>query len=474
MVVGEVPEPVDFIVVGAGPGGYAAALRAAQLGRKVVLVDRDGEEGAGGVCLRVGCIPSKALIEVADLAHRARGAARAGLAAAAPPDMARFQQWKDGIISGLTGGVRGLLAAAGVEIAHGAFRFTAPGKGVIAPPSGGARFVEFADIVLAAGSRPAALQSLPFDGERVLDSAGALALDRLPETLAIVGAGYIGLEIGIAFAKLGARVSIVEAEARILPAMDAELARPVAKTLAALGAAVHTGARAVGYADGRLALRDGRGGETAVEAERVVVAVGRRPNTDDLELAAAGLKPGAGGLLEVAADRRLAPHVAAIGDIAPGPALAHKAAAEAAVAAEALCGRKAEFAPQAIPAVVFSDPEIASAGMTLAEAEADGIDARAASFPLAASGRARTLDARDGFLRIVSDKADGRVLGVHIAAPHASDLIGEGVLAIEMGATVEDLALTVHAHPTFGELYGEAARIATGAPLHVAAPTGRR
>ena len=474
MVVGEVPEPVDFIVVGAGPGGYAAALRAAQLGRKVVLVDRDGEEGAGGVCLRVGCIPSKALIEIADLAHRARGAARAGLAAAAAPDMARFQQWKDGIISGLTGGVRGLLAAAGVEIAHGAFRFTAPGKGVIAPPSGGARFVEFTDIVLAAGSRPAALGSLPFDGERVLDSSGALALDRLPETLAIVGAGYIGLEIGIAFAKLGARVSIVEAEARILPAMDAELARPVAKTLAALGAAVHTGARAVDYADGRLALRDGRGGETAVEAERVVVAVGRRPNTDDLELAAAGLKTGAGGLLEVAADRRLAPHVAAIGDIAPGPALAHKAAAEAAVAAEALCGRKAEFAPQAIPAVVFSDPEIASAGMTLAEAEADGIDARAASFPLAASGRARTLDARDGFLRIVSDKADGRVLGVHIAAPHASDLIGEGVLAIEMGATVEDLALTVHAHPTFGELYGEAARLATGAPLHAAAPAGRR
>ena len=475
MVVGEVPESVDFIVVGAGPGGYAAALRAAQLGRKVMLVDRDGEDGAGGVCLRVGCIPSKALIEVADLAHRARGAARAGLAApAAPPDMARFQQWKNGVVSGLTGGVRGLLAAAGVTIAHGAFRFTAPGKGVIAPPGGYARFVEFADIVLAAGSRPAALDSLPFDGERVLDSAGALALDSLPETLAIVGAGYIGLEIGIAFAKLGARVSIVEAEPRILPAMDADLARPVAKTLGALGVAVHTGARAEGYADGRLTITAGQGEAKTLAAERVVVAVGRRPNTDELELAAAGLKAGAGGLLEVAADRRLAPHAAAIGDITPGPALAHKAAAEAAVAAEALCGRRAEFAPQAIPAVVFSDPEIACAGMTLAEAEAGGIDAGAATFPLAASGRARTLDAREGFLRIVSDKADGRVLGVHIAAPHASDLIGEGVLAIEMGATAEDLALTVHAHPTFGELYGEAARLATGAPLHVAAPAGRR
>ena len=473
MVVGEVPEPVDLVVVGAGPGGYAAALRAAQLGRRALIVDRDGADGAGGVCLRVGCIPSKALIEVADLAHRARRGANAGLPPlAAGADMARLQSWKADVIQGLTDGVRGLLKNAGVEIAAGAFRFTAPGKGVIAPNDGGARFIEFADLILATGSRPVALPGLPFDGETVLDSTGALALDRLPETLAIVGAGYIGLEIGIAFAKLGAKVAIVEAEARILPAMDARLAAPVATTLAALGAAVHCGARARGYADGKLEI-DGEGGPRRIAADKVVVAIGRRPNTDDLELATAGIRADGAGLLPVAPDRRIAPHVAAIGDITPGPALAHKATAEAAVAVEALCGRAAAFQPQAIPAVVFSDPEIATAGLTLAEARAEGIDAREAAFPLAASGRARTLAAREGFLRIVSDAADGRVLGVHIAAPHASDLIGEGVLAIEMGATAEDLALAVHAHPTLGELYGEAAGLALGRPLHVAAPARR-
>ena len=474
MVVGEVPEPVDLVVVGAGPGGYAAALRAAQLGRDVLLVDRDGADGVGGACLRVGCIPSKALIETADLAHRAREAERFGLAfSGREVDLARFQTWKGEVVRGLTGGVRGLLKAAGVSVARGTFRFTAPGKGVITPDDGQARFVDFRDLILATGSRPAALPGLAFDGTHILDSTDALALDRLPETLAIVGAGYIGLEIGIAFAKLGARVSIVEAEPRILPAMEAGLAAPVAKTTEALGIALHASARAVGYSDGRLAI-DGAEGERTIAAEKTIVAVGRRPNTDDLELAAAGIAPRRDGLLEVGDDRRLAPHIAAIGDIVPGPALAHKATAEAHVAAEALCGRSVAFQAQAVPAVVFSDPEIASAGLTHAEARDEGLDARVASFPLSASGRARTLAVRDGFLQIVSDAADGRVLGVHIAAPHASDLIGEGVLAIEMGATAEDLALSVHAHPTLGELYGEAGLVATGRPLHVAAPRRRR
>ena len=472
MVVGEVPEPVDLVVVGAGPGGYAAALHAARLGRKPLLVDRDGAEGAGGVCLRVGCIPSKALIEVADLAHRARNGVRAGLppvAADAPSaDMARFQSWKAEVVQGLTDGVRGLLRAAGVEIARGTFRFTAPGKGVIAPDDGGARFVEFADAIVATGSRPVELADLPFDGADVFDSTSALALDRLPDSLAIVGGGYIGLEIGIAYAKLGVSTVIVEAEERILPAMDARLAAPVAKTLAALGVAVHVGARARGHAAGRLEIESGDGVKN-IAADKVVVAVGRRPNTDGLELAAAGLAAASDGLLPVAADRRLAAHIAAIGDVTPGPALAHKATAEALVAVEALCGRKTAFQPQAVPAVVFSDPEIATAGLTLAEARAEGIDAAETVFPLAASGRARTLGAREGFLAVVVD-ADGRTVGVHIAAPHASELIGEGVLAIEMGATAEDLALCVHAHPTLGEMFGEAAHIALGQPLHIAAP----
>ncbi len=468
MVVGQVPEPVDLVVVGAGPGGYAAALRAAQLGRQVLLVDSGGEAGLGGVCLHVGCIPSKALIELADLAHRARGASRAGLTLSGSEiDFARFQTWKKGIVNGLVGGVRGLLKAGRVAVARGAFRFTAPGKGVITPDDDQVRFVDFTDLILATGSRPTALPVLPVDGEHILDSTGALALDALPQTLAIVGAGYIGIEIGIAFAKLGSAVTIVEAESRILPGMDAELAVPVARTLAALGVDVRLNARASGAEDGALIVEGGEDSGTArVAAEKIVVAVGRRPNTDDLELAAAGLATDRNGLLQVADDRRVHPHIAAIGDITPGPALAHKASAEAQVAAEALCGKPVGFDATVVPEVVFSDPEIASAGLTLAAAKEAGHDARGDVFPLAASGRARTLSAREGFLQIVSD-GDQCVLGVHIAAPHASDLIGEGVLAIEMGATVEDLALSIHAHPSLGELYGEAAHLALGRPVHL-------
>jgi dihydrolipoamide dehydrogenase len=467
MVVGQIEEPVEFAVVGGGPGGYAAALRAARLGRRVTLIDRDGADGVGGVCLRVGCIPSKALIEAAEHAHRARAGERMGVTARLEAvDMKRFQAWKSEVVGGLTDGVRRLLKNAKVEIVGGEFRFTGASTGVINTPDGQPGFVRFDDLVLATGSRPVELAELPLDGKRVLDSTGALDLDHVPRTLAVVGAGYIGLEIGIAFAKLGAKVSLIEAEARILPTMDAHLVRPVARTLKALGVEVHANARALGHGRGRLAVATGDG-ESTLAAEVVVVAVGRRPNTDDLGLDEAGLSPGESGLLAVAGDRRLASHVAAIGDITPGPALAHKATAEALVAADALCGRKTAFVAQAIPAVVFSDPEIATVGLTESEAEAEGIDAEAATFPLTASGRARTLGAREGFLQIVADKHDGRILGVHIAAPHASELIAEGALAIEMGATLEDLALTIHPHPTLSEQYAEAAHLGLGQPLHM-------
>ncbi len=469
MVVGQIAEPVDFVVVGAGPGGYAAALRASQLGRKVLLVDRDGADGVGGVCLRVGCIPSKALIEVADLAERARDASRFGVDVDVKGvDMAQFQKWKTGVVDGLTGGVRGLLDKAGVDVARGTFRFTGPDRGVITPEGEDQlRFIKFKDLVLATGSRPVELCELPFDDETILDSTGALALKRLPKTLAIVGAGYIGLEIGIALAKLGSKVTIVEAEDRILPTMDRRLARPVATTLSKLDIDIRLKARAQGQSRGKLVIK-GSDGDEKIAAECIIVAVGRRPNTDDLSLGEVRLNPGEDGLLQVAADRRMAPHIAAIGDITPGPALAHKATAEAIVAAEALCGQKTAFQPQVIPAVVFADPEIATVGLSVDDAKSDGIDAQATMFPLSASGRAKTLGTQDGFLQLVSDTADGRVIGVHIVGPHASDLIGEGALAIEMGATQEDLALTIHAHPTLGELYPEAAHLALGQPIHMA------
>ena len=473
MVVGQVAYGADLVVVGAGPGGYVAALRGAQLGRKVTLVDRDGPAGVGGVCLRVGCIPSKALIEVADLAARVNDASTFGLQAKlAGVDMAQFQEWKSTVVGGLTDGVRRLLGQAGVEITAGELRLTKPDEAVILTPDDQAEFVKFKDIVLATGSRPIELAGLPFDGETVLDSTDALDLGHLPKTVAVIGAGYIGLEIGIALAKLGSKVTLVEALSGILPTMDRRLVRPVEARLKELGIELYTESRATGFANGALAVETAKGGQT-VTADKVIVAVGRRANTDELGLDMVGITPDDAGLLKVAADRRLAPHISAVGDITPGPALAHKASAEAVVAIEALSGKRIAFQPAAIPAVVFSDPEIATAGLSAEQAAAEGIDSQTVTFQLTASGRAATLQARHGFLQLIADRASDAVIGVHIVGPHASELIAEGVLAIELGAALEDVALTIHAHPTLSELYGEAAHLGLGQPIHMSLVSGR-
>ena len=264
----------------------------------------------------------------------------------------------------------------------------------------------------------------------------------MPGAVAIIGGGYIGLEIGIALAKLGSAVTIVEALEGVLPAMDRRIAKPVEKRLGELGVVLHAGSKATAFENGELTVETAYGAEQ-IAADKVIVAVGRKPNSDELGLDLARVSPDNHGLLPVGADRRISDHIAAIGDITSGPALAHKASAEATVAAEALCGRKVAFQPAAIPAVVFSDPEVASAGLTAADANAEGIEVKTTNFPLSASGRARTLNTANGFLQIVSAADGDIVLGVHIVGPHASDLIGEGVLAIEMGATLEDLALSI-------------------------------
>lgn len=468
MVVGEVAEGVDLLVVGGGPGGYTAALRASQLGRQVTLVERDGADGVGGVCLRVGCIPSKALIEVASVLSSARdGAARGIVAEDARFEPGAFQEWKNQRIDELTTGVRSLLESAGVRIVKGTFRFTRQGAGVVREGEGPPLFLEYKDVILATGSTPVEIPSLPFDGEDVLDSSGALALDSIPDDVAVVGGGYIGIELGTAWAKLGSRVTIVEFADRILPALEPALARPVEKRLKALGATVLLRTAAKGFAGGVLTV-DGPDGVSEVRADKVIVAVGRTPNTSELGLKTVGIELTGDGLIAVGPDRRAAADIAAIGDITPGPALAHKASAEALVAAEALCGHRVAFDPAAIPMVVYSDPEIASAGLTMEGATALGIRADQARFPLSASGRAATVGARDGFAQIVFDRDADAVIGVHIVAPHASELIAEGVLAIEMGVSPEDLAATIHPHPTFGEVLMEAAHVAVGTPIHVA------
>ncbi len=467
MVVGELPEAADLVVLGGGPGGYTAALRAAALGREVTLVDRRGTAGLGGVCVDVGCIPSKALIELADAAHRIPGLAPAGLEVeGVRVSLPRFQAWRERLCGGLVAGVGNRLREAGVRVLAGDARFNKPDRVVVHTPEDRVLHLEFAHAVVATGSRAAELPGLPVDGERVLDSTGALALTEVPGSVAVVGAGYIGLELGTALAKLGARVTLVEAVDRILPVVEEDLTRPVLRRLGALGVDVRLGTRAR-RVDARGLVVEGPAGEGVVEAERIVVAVGRTPNTDALGLAAAGLRPGPDGLIGVGADRRATERVAAVGDVVAGPALAHKATAEATVAAEALCGLPAAFDAAAIPLVVFCDPELASVGLSAAQARAAGLEPRVANFPLSASGRAATLGARDGFARVVADTATDRVVGVHVVGPHASELAAEGALAIEMLASPQDLAGTIHPHPTVSEALHDAAELL----LHLPSPS---
>jgi dihydrolipoamide dehydrogenase len=466
MVVGEVAEPVDLLVVGAGPGGYVAAARAAELGREVMIVDREGEEGGpGGACLRVGCIPSKALIELAHAYETTRTAARAGLrVSGAAVDLGTFQEWRGEIVDKLGGGVEGLLQRHNVRYVAGELHFLRPDRAAVALADGNSSFLEFKQAIVATGSRPSELAALPVDGERVLTSTGALALTEVPATMAIVGGGYIGLEIGTAFAKLGAKVTIVEALDRVLPTIDPILVRPVLRSLERLGVDLRLGALATGLEDGALIVTGAEGAER-IEAERVVVAVGRRPNTDGLGLEQTGVKLDDDGLIEVDEQCLATPTIAAIGDVTAGPALAHKASAEAVVAADALCGLPSAFEPLAIPAIVFTDPEIATVGLTLEAAKEAGMDAAQGKGTLVANGRAATLEADDGFTQVVIDRAADRVVGVHVVGPHASELIVAGALATEMIASPADILGTIHPHPTLSEgLHAAVERLAQRVP----------
>jgi dihydrolipoamide dehydrogenase len=466
MVVGELAESADLLVIGGGPGGYTAAIRAAQLGREVTLVERNGAAGLGGVCLHVGCIPSKALIEVASAAHRTGELAAAGVQAdGVGVSLQQFQSWRAELCARLARGIGELLARGAVRVVHGEARFNRPDRVAVHTPDDRAVFFEFRDAIVATGSRPTELRGLPFEGERVLDSTAALALTETPESVAVVGAGYIGLELGTALAKLGARVTVLEALGRVLPSVDEALTAPVLRRLRKLGVDVRLDTAAERIEGGDLIVT-GPGGADRVAVERIIVAVGRTPNTDGLGLDAAGV-PVEGGRIPVAADMHATDRIAAIGDVVAGPALAHKATAEAVVAAEALSGLPAAFDARAIPEVIFPDPEIGAVGLTEEQARAQGMDPGVATFPLAASGRAGTLNERDGFTRIVTDRTHDRIVGVHIVGPHASELIAGGALAIELLASPGDVAATIHPHPTLSESLHEAAALALGHPIHV-------
>ena len=455
-----------LLVVGAGPGGYICAIRAGQLGLDTVIVEK---AKAGGTCLNVGCIPSKALIHAAQEFATVRHMTAPnplGITVEAPRlDLAQTVRWKDGIVGRLNSGVLGLLRKAKVKIVHGEARFR-DGKTVEVETETGSQLIRAETVVIATGSEPVELPALPFGGA-ILSSTEALSLQSVPPRLAVVGGGYIGLELGTAFAKLGSEVTVVEAMAQILPQYDEELVRPVAKRLADLKVAVLTGVAAKGFSDGALTIGTASGAERRIAADRVLVTVGRRPRV------------GGWGLEELDLDRagrfiRIDEHcrtsmrgVYAIGDVTGEPMLAHRAMAQGEMVAEIVAGRKRAWDKRAIPAVCFTDPEIVTAGLSPEEARAQGFEVRTGLFPFAANGRAMTTGSEDGFVRAVARADTNLVLGLQAVGAGVSELSGAFSLALEMGARLEDIAGTIHAHPTRSEGLQEAALKALGHALHI-------
>jgi dihydrolipoamide dehydrogenase len=462
-------EPFDLAVVGAGPGGYVAAIRAAQLGMRVVAIDR--ERALGGTCLRIGCIPSKALLDSSELYWQAREklGAHGIRTGEVTLDLAALMRRKDKVVAGLTGGVAALFKKNKIARVHGAARLTAPGRIEIEGPDRGA--LEARRILIATGSEPAALPGLDFDGQHVVSSDQALSFDAVPRRLLVVGAGAIGLELGSVWARLGAEVRVVELMDRIVPGMDLDLARALQRVLERQGLSFQLGAsaRKAEVRGGRVEATVEVGGHAATEVyDRILVAVGRRPHHAGLGLEALGVGLDRGGRIGVNARYETsAPGIHAIGDVIAGPMLAHKAEEEGIACVELMAGQSGHVNYDAIPSVVYTWPELAAVGRSEQECRAAGMDVRTGTFPFLANGRARAAEERDGLVKIVADARTDRVLGVHVLGPRASDLIAEAVLAMEFGGSAEDVARTSHAHPTFSEALREAALAVAGRAIHI-------
>ena len=458
----------NVLVIGAGPGGYVAAIRAGQLGLETVIVEADKP---GGACLNRGCIPSKALIhaagEFAAMSEKL-GKGAMGITLASPPvlDLAGTVAWKDGIVRKLNTGVTALLKKARVTQLHGRAVFS-DAKTCTVETDKGPVTVHAQNVVLATGARPVELPFLPFGGD-VISSTEALALDRLPETLAIVGAGYIGLELGIAFARLGTKVTVVEAQDRILPLYDTELTAPVARWLAKHGVTLHLSAKAKGRgAEGGLEIITAAGEALTLPAAKILVTVGRRPVTDGFGLEQMGVDMD-GPFIAIDDRMRTSMRgVYAIGDVTGEPMLAHRASAQGEMVAEIIAGHDRRFEPVAIPAVCFTEPEIVSVGLSPSEAEGRGFETVVGQFPFQANGRALSMEAGDGFVRVVAAREDHRLLGVQAVGAHVSELSAAFVTALEMGAVLEDVAGIIHAHPTLSEGFHEASLKALGHAIHI-------
>ena len=458
----DIPRQAQLVVIGAGPGGYAAAFKAAELGLQVTVIDP--EANPGGVCLHRGCIPSKALLHAAKLIEEARDAEAIGIGFAAPTiDIERVRAWKDEVVAKLTGGLGQKVAHKQLTYVRGVARFKDAHTLVVSGHDGAQGELKFEQAILATGSRPVMLPGVEAGG-RIMDSTGALDLVDVPKSLLVVGGGYIGLELGSFYAALGSSVTVVEMTSGLLPGCDRDLVSVLKRRLDTKFEAIRLNTKVAGLKQTRTAvtatLEDKQGEQTQQKFARVLIAVGRRPNTGDLGLENTKIELDGHGFVKVDAQRRSAEgHIFAIGDIAGEPMLAHKAYAEANVAAESAAGHKAVYGPRAIPAVVFTDPEIAWCGLTETEAKEQGLKVRTAKLPWRGVGRTLTLGRDDGITKLIVDPESDRILGVAVAGPGAGELIAEGVLAVEMAAVAEDLRATIHPHPTLSETIYEAAEM---------------
>ncbi len=467
MVVGEFTTEVDVLVIGGGPGGYVAAIRAAQLGKKVTLVEK---ENIGGVCLNIGCIPSKALISASHRVEEVKNSEDMGISVeGVKVDFSKVQAWKNSVVNKLTGGVASLLKGNNVQVIEGEALFVSENEVRVFHGYDINRY-KFNHCIIATGSRPIEIPTFPF-GKRVISSNEALNLQEVPKKMVVIGGGYIGVELGSAYAKFGTEVTIVEGADSILSVFDKRLTQLVSKNLKKHNVEIVTNALAQGVKEtdtGVTVTVKVKDEEKTYDADYCLVTVGRKPNTNELGLEAAGIKMDEKGFILV--DEQCltnVPNVYAIGDVVHGPALAHKASYEGKVAAEVIAGHKSVVDYVAIPFVVFSDPEIATVGLSESEAKDKGYDVISGKFPFNVNGRALSLNQAEGYVKVIAEKDSGIVLGAEIIGPNASDLIAELGLAIEMSATLEDIILTIHAHPTLGEVVMEAAEAVTGQSVHM-------
>jgi dihydrolipoamide dehydrogenase len=474
MVVGETAIEAQVAVIGAGPGGYAAAFRAADLGLDVTLIDP--QERPGGVCLFRGCIPSKALLEATELIADSRRASDWGIRFKEPQvDLERLCQWKDEVVDRLTKGLLTLSKRREVQLVHG--RATFEDSQHLRLTGSDVDRVQFEHAILTTGSRPIALPGTAFQAEsRIMDSRAALDLPDIPERLLVVGGGYIGLELGSVYARLGSQVTVIEMLDSLLPRADADLVRYLSREVKELFHAIHLGTKVTDLSekeDEVAVTLEGDVDEPEQSFDRVLVAIGRRPNSEGIGLENTEVELDDDGFVRVDEQRRTHDeHIFAVGDIAGGLLLAHKAMHEGKVAAEAIAGHPAAYDVRCVPAVVYTDPQVAWCGLMEAEADEQGRSVRILTFPWGASGRAVTMGAPTGLTKLVCAADTGRVLGVGIVGRGAENLIAEGVLAIEMGALAEDLALTIHPHPTLSETISEAAEAFARSPTHTLARQG--